>query len=68
MRHIEGAVRVNFNGTTLEGHFIVDGTVITVDHVLLGVKLARLHGAPADAIASVLLSELAFEYTERTRN
>lgn len=64
-RRIEGTVRVHFAGRLLEGRFVVDEQVITVEHAMLGTKATHLRGEPADAVAKILLTELAFENDER---
>ena len=64
-RRIEGTVRVQFSGRLLEGRFVVDEQVITVEHAMFGTKSTHLRGEPADAVAKILLTELAFENDER---
>lgn len=64
-RRVEGTVRVRFAGRLLEGRFVVDEHVITVEHAMLGTRSTHLRGEPADAVAKILLTELAFENDER---
>ena len=64
-RPVEGTVRVQFAGRLLEGRFVVDEQVITVEHAMLGTRTTHLRGEPADAVAKILLTELAFENDER---
>lgn len=63
-RRVEGAVRVQFAGRSLEGRYVVDEQVITVEHAMLGTRSTHLRGEPADAVAKILLTELAFENDE----
>ena len=44
---------------------MVDEHVITVEHAMLGSRSTHLRGEPADAVAKILLTELAFENDER---
>ena len=64
-RRIEGAVRVQFAGRTLGARFVVDEQVITVEHAMLGTRSTHLRSEPADAVAWILLTKLAFENDER---
>lgn len=64
-RRVEGVVRVQFARRVLEGQLVVDDQVIAVEHKMLSVRSARLFGEPADAVAKIPLTELAFESDER---
>jgi hypothetical protein len=64
----ERSVSVELYGTIYEGTYTVNGDIVAVQSPALGVKWAQQRGGgPPDALAKILLTELAYEEAERGR-
>ena len=58
-------IEIDFNGQHFEGSYTVDGPMVTVESLALGIKRAPLGDGAPMAIARLLLAELA--HAARTR-
>jgi len=58
-------IEIDFNGQHFEGSYTVDGPMVTVESLTLGIKRAPLGDGAPMAIARLLLAELA--HAARTR-
>jgi len=53
------SIRIDLHGETHDATYTVDGSMVTVESVTLGVKCARLSDNSPEALARLLLAELA---------
>jgi hypothetical protein len=59
-------VRIERDGKVHEASYTVDGPIVTVDSLLLGIRSARLNDGTAEGVARIILTEL-LELAERRR-
>ena len=52
------SIRIDLRGETYDATYTVDGSMVTVESVTLGVKCARLSDNSPEALARLLLAEL----------
>jgi hypothetical protein len=60
-------VRIELGGQSYEGTYTLDGPMVTVQTLTLGVKSARLGDSPPELFAKGVLAELVFESERRFR-
>jgi hypothetical protein len=53
------SIRIDLQGETHEATYTVDGSMVMVESLTLGVKCARLSDNAPEALARLLLAELA---------
>ena len=58
-------IDIEFDGERHEGTYTVDGPMVTVQSLLLGTRRAQLGDGSPEAVARLLLAELA--HANRTR-
>jgi hypothetical protein len=61
------SIRIDLQGEAYDGTYTVDGSMVTVESLTLGVRCARLSDASAEAVARLLLAEMVDEHERRKR-
>jgi hypothetical protein len=61
------SVHIEFDGQHYEATYTVDGPMITVETLMLGIKRAPLGDASPEALARLLLAELVHDNARRAR-
>ena len=60
-------IRIELDGVSYDGTYRVDGSMVTTESLTLGVKCAPLRDGSAEALAKLLLAELADAHERRNR-
>jgi hypothetical protein len=60
------SIRIDSGGETHDASYTVDGSMVTVESLTLGVRCGHLHDSSAEALAKRLLAELAEERERRS--
>jgi hypothetical protein len=54
--------RITLDGREFEGTYTVNGPILAVESLLMGMKRRQLGGAHPEALARLLLAELVYEH------
>jgi hypothetical protein len=60
-------IRIQFDGKEYDGAYTVDGPMVTVQSPTLGIRRAPVGDGRPEAVAKLVLAELAHESTTRRR-
>jgi len=59
--------RITLDGREFEGTYTVNGPILAVESLLMGMKRRQLGGAHPEALARLLLAELVYEHEAARR-
>jgi hypothetical protein len=61
------SIRIDLQGEAYDATYTVDGSMVTVESLTLGVRCGRLSDGSAEAVARLLLAEMVDENERRKR-